>query len=61
MKVALYARVSSQRQEKRGTIASQVEALRHYAREHHYSIADSVCRVKAAFPLLWLSTNPKPR
>ena len=45
MKVALYARVSSQRQEKRGTIASQVEALRHYAREHHYSIAENyVCK-----------------
>src|SRR5712691_9715073 len=45
MKVALYARVSSQRQEKRGTIASQLEALRHYARDHHYAIAENyVCK-----------------
>jgi DNA invertase Pin-like site-specific DNA recombinase len=45
MKVALYARVSSQRQEKRGTIASQVEALRHYARDHHYSIAENYVKL----------------
>src|SRR3990172_12534269 len=44
MKVALYARVSSQRQEKRGTIASQLEALRKHAEEHEYEIMeDYVC------------------
>ncbi|CAN5496443.1 recombinase family protein [soil metagenome] len=45
MQVALYARVSSEAQEKRGTIASQVEALRHYAREHQYEIVENyVCQ-----------------
>ena len=45
MKVALYARVSTKRQEKKGTIASQIEALRNYAREHKYVIAkDYVCK-----------------
>jgi site-specific DNA recombinase len=45
MKVALYARVSSQIQEKKGTIASQVEALRLYAREHQHEIVESyVCK-----------------
>jgi len=44
MKVALYARVSTQRQEKRGTIASQIEALRSHAKEHKYEVAgDYVC------------------
>ena len=44
MKVALYARVSSQRQEKRGTIASQLEALRNHAKEHEYEIMEEyVC------------------
>ncbi len=38
MKVALYARVSTQGQEKRGTIASQIEALRTYAKENHYEV-----------------------
>lgn len=40
MKVALYARVSTQRQEKQGTISSQVAALRRYAQEHHYTVAE---------------------
>ena len=44
MNVALYARVSTQRQEKRGTIASQLEALRSHAKEHEYEIMeDYVC------------------
>ena len=44
MKVALYARVSTQRQEKRGTIQSQISALRKYAKENNYTIAeDYVC------------------
>ena len=38
MKVALYARVSSEAQEARGTIASQVEALRQRMRELEYEI-----------------------
>jgi len=45
MKVALYARVSTQRQEKQGTISSQVAALRRYAQEHHYTVAEEyVCK-----------------
>jgi len=45
MKVALYARVSTQRQEKQGTISSQVAALRTYAQEHHYPVAEEyVCK-----------------
>jgi site-specific DNA recombinase len=44
MKVALYARVSSRRQERQGTIASQLDALRSYAKEHKYKVADDyVC------------------
>jgi len=44
MKVALYARVSTQRQEKRGTIASQLEALHTYAQQQKYEVAeDYVC------------------
>jgi site-specific DNA recombinase len=44
MKVALYARVSSKLQEKKGTIASQIEALRRHAREKRYTIAkEFVC------------------
>ncbi len=44
MKVALYARVSTQRQEKQGTIASQLEALRSHAIEHKYEVAENyVC------------------
>ncbi len=45
MKVALYARVSTKRQEKAGTIASQIEALRNHATEQKYEIAeDYICR-----------------
>ena len=44
MKVALYARVSTERQEKRETIASQLAALRKHAEQHGYSIAEEfVC------------------
>jgi len=45
MKVALYARVSTRRQEKQGTISSQVAALRRYAQENHYTVAEEyVCQ-----------------
>ena len=37
MQVALYARVSSERQEQQGTIASQLDALTRWAREQHHS------------------------
>lgn len=40
MWVALYARVSTQRQEKEKTIGSQLDALRHYAREHQLEIVE---------------------
>jgi site-specific DNA recombinase len=44
MKVALYARVSSHQQEKQGTIASQVEALRRHARKSGFAIVeDFIC------------------
>ncbi len=44
MKVALYARVSTKRQEKHGTIASQIEALRSHAKEKNYEVdEDYVC------------------
>ncbi len=44
MRVALYARVSSKVQEKKGTIASQIEALRNHATEHQFEIEESyVC------------------
>ena len=44
MRVALYARVSSKVQEKKGTIASQIEALRNYATEHQFELDESyVC------------------
>src|SRR5688500_14311360 len=39
MKIALYARVSSDKQAKGGTIESQVEALREYAQAHNLMIA----------------------
>jgi site-specific DNA recombinase len=39
MKIAaIYARVSGDRQQKEGTIASQLEALEAYAREHDYQV-----------------------
>jgi len=40
MKVALYARVAAQCQEKKGPMASQIEALRTHAREQRYEIAE---------------------
>jgi site-specific DNA recombinase len=44
MRVALYARVSSEQQEQRGTVASQLDALRAYAVEHHMEISEEyVC------------------
>jgi site-specific DNA recombinase len=44
MKVALYARVSTKNQEKQGTIASQLEALRGYVKKHsHEVVEDYVC------------------
>jgi site-specific DNA recombinase len=39
MKIALYARVSSETQAKEGTINSQIEALRDYAKAHSLDIA----------------------
>ena len=39
MKIALYARVSSDTQAKEGTIHSQVEALRDYAGAHNLEVA----------------------
>ena len=45
MQVALYARVSTKNQEKHGTIASQLDALRRHAQTHGLEIAeDYVCR-----------------
>ena len=44
MRVALYARVSSKVQEKKGTIASQIEALRNHATAHDFEIEENyVC------------------
>jgi site-specific DNA recombinase len=44
MRVAVYARVSTERQEQQGTIASQLDALRRFAREHSYEVVDAyVC------------------
>ena len=39
MKIALYARVSSETQAKEGTIDSQIEALKDYAKSHNLDIA----------------------
>jgi site-specific DNA recombinase len=39
MKIAIYARVSTDAQKKDGTIDSQIEALRDYARTHNLNIA----------------------
>jgi site-specific DNA recombinase len=39
MNIALYARVSSETQEKDGTIESQIEALHEYAKTHRLQIA----------------------
>ena len=38
MKIAIYARVSSETQAKEGTIQSQIEALREYAKSHTLKI-----------------------
>jgi site-specific DNA recombinase len=44
MRVALYARVSTERQEQQGTIASQLDALRGFARDHQHEVVDDyVC------------------
>jgi site-specific DNA recombinase len=44
MRVAFYARVSTERQEQQGTIASQLDALRRYAQEHSHEVVDAyVC------------------
>src|SRR2546425_8404 len=44
MRVALYARVSTERQEQQGTIASQLDAVRSFARDHQHDIVDDyVC------------------
>ena len=44
MRVALYARVSSEQQEQRGTVASQLDALRTYAVKHQMEICEEyVC------------------
>lgn len=40
MNIAIYARVSSERQAKEGTIQSQLEALRGYAKENEHQIVD---------------------
>lgn len=45
MNVALYARVSTKNQQKHGTIDSQIEALRNYAKAQGVEIAeDYVCQ-----------------
>ncbi len=45
MKVALYARVSTSNQEKRGTIESQISALRKYAVDNGYTVAEEyICK-----------------
>jgi site-specific DNA recombinase len=44
MRVALYARVSTERQEQQGTIASQLDAIRGFARDHQHDVVDDyVC------------------
>ena len=44
MRVALYARVSTERQEQQGTIASQLDAIRGFARDQQHDIVDDyVC------------------
>jgi site-specific DNA recombinase len=44
MRVAVYARVSTERQEQQGTIASQLDALRRYAREQGHEVVEAyVC------------------
>ena len=44
MRVALYARVSTERQEQQGTMASQLDALRRFAHEHEHEVVEAyVC------------------
>ena len=44
MRVALYARVSTERQEQQGTIASQLDELTRWAREQQHDVVDAyVC------------------
>ena len=44
MQVALYARVSTERQERQGTIASQLDALHRVAQEQHHDVVSAyVC------------------
>ncbi len=44
MRVACYARVSTERQERQGTIASQLDALHRFAREQHHEVVSAyVC------------------
>jgi len=44
MRIALYARVSTERQERQGTIGSQLDALRRFAREQGHEIVEAyVC------------------
>ena len=44
MQVALYARVSTERQEQQGTVASQLDALTRWACEQHHDVVDAyVC------------------
>jgi site-specific DNA recombinase len=43
MKAAIYARVSTERQAERGTIGSQVQALRAYAATAGYELAGEYC------------------
>ena len=52
MNIAMYARVSSEKQAKEGTIDSQIEALREYAKANnltisHECIDDGVTRYNA--------------
>jgi site-specific DNA recombinase len=44
MRVALYARVSTERQERQGTIASQLDALHRFAQDQHHEVMSAyVC------------------
>src|SRR3989441_4583474 len=49
MRVALYARVSTERQEQQGTIASQLDAVRSFARDHQHDIVDDYVCVEAGY------------
>ena len=44
MRVACYARVSTERQERQGTIASQLDALHRFARAQNHEVVNAyVC------------------